>query len=61
MPTAINAASRQSTAPLSANVPIATALQHSAMKFFRPFIWWMSVIPLSPSAASIRMPAPAPK
>ena len=36
-------------------------LMQTASTFFTAFIWWMSVWPIRLSAASMRMPMPAPK
>jgi hypothetical protein len=57
----MSAASGQSMTPQSAKLRMATALKHSAVQFFSPFIRWMLVKPMMPSDASVRMPAPAPK
>jgi hypothetical protein len=47
--------------PLAAKPTAATRLMQKPPQFFRPFIRWMLVKPMKPSAASMRIPIPAPK
>jgi hypothetical protein len=54
-------ATGQRTMPLTAKLSAATRFMQKPPQFFRPFIRWMLVNPISPSAASMRMPIPAPK
>ena len=54
-------ATGQSTIPLAANVTAATRFMQNPLQFFSPFMRWMFTNPMKPSAASMRMPTPAPK
>ena len=45
----------------NANNSAATAFIQRPPQFFSPFMRWMFVNPMKPSAASMRMPTPAPK